>query len=68
MEKTSKAVLNNSGDSGRPCLLPSLREKALYFSTTEEIVNYSFVINGFIVLSKVPFIPILLRVSIMSGH
>ena len=30
--KTSKIKLNNSGESGRPCLVPDLRRKALSFS------------------------------------
>ena len=30
--RTSKTVLNNSGESGHPCLVPDLSENALSFS------------------------------------
>ena len=30
--RTSKAMLNSSGESGHPCLLPDLSEKAFSFS------------------------------------
>ena len=30
--RTSKTVLNNSGDSGHPCLVPDLRGNAFSFS------------------------------------
>ena len=30
--KTSKTMLNNSGESGQPCLVPDLRENAFRFS------------------------------------
>ena len=29
--RTSKTMLNNSGESGHPCLVPDLREKLLVF-------------------------------------
>ena len=32
MAKTSKGMLNNSGKSGYPCLVPDLREKVFSFS------------------------------------
>ena len=30
--RTSRTVLNNSGESGHPCLIPDLRENAFSFS------------------------------------
>ena len=30
--RTSRTMLNNSGDSGHPCLVPDLREDAFSFS------------------------------------
>ena len=30
--RTSRTMLNNSGDSGHPCLVPDLRESAFSFS------------------------------------
>ena len=32
MAKTSKTMLNNSGENGHPCLVPDFRGKALNFS------------------------------------
>ena len=32
MARTSKTMLNNSGESGHPCLVPDLRENAFIFS------------------------------------
>ena len=32
MASTSKAMLNNSGESGHPCLVPDLRGNAFSFS------------------------------------
>ena len=32
MAKTSKTMLNNSGESGQPCLVPDLRVNAFGFS------------------------------------
>ena len=36
--KTSRSMLNNSGKSGHPCLVPDLRENAFSFSTIENNV------------------------------
>ena len=33
MTRTSKTMLNNSGESGHPCLLPYLRGNAFSFSS-----------------------------------
>ena len=43
--RTSKTMLNNSGESGHPCLVPDLRGNALFF-TTENDVCCGFVIYG----------------------
>ena len=36
--RTSRTMLNNSGKSGHPCLVPDLRENAFSFSTIENNV------------------------------
>uniref|UniRef100_A0ABI7Y5B1 Secreted protein n=1 Tax=Felis catus TaxID=9685 RepID=A0ABI7Y5B1_FELCA len=36
--KTSNTMLNNSGESGHPCLVPDLRVKALCFSPLRMIL------------------------------
>ena len=42
---TSKTMLNNSGESGHPCLVPDLRGNALFF-TTENNVCCSVIVYG----------------------
>ena len=51
--KTSNTMLNNSGESGHPCLVPDLRGKALSFSPLRMILvlghSYmAFVISRFV--------------------
>ena len=38
VDRTSRTMLNNSGKSGHPCLVPDLRENAFSFSTIENNV------------------------------
>ena len=45
LTRTSKVILNNSGDSGHPCLVPDLR-RCFQFFTVENNVCYRFVIYG----------------------
>ena len=42
---TSKTMLNNSGESGHPCLVPDLRGNAFSFSI-ENNVSFRFIINA----------------------
>ena len=46
MAKTSKAMLNSGGESGRLCLVPDFRGNALIF-TIEDNVCCGFIISGF---------------------
>uniref|UniRef100_A0ABI8A5N7 Uncharacterized protein n=1 Tax=Felis catus TaxID=9685 RepID=A0ABI8A5N7_FELCA len=45
--RTSNTMLNSSGESGHPCRVPDLREKALSFFPIEDDVSCGFFINGF---------------------
>ena len=44
--RTSNTMLNNSGESGHPCRVPDLREKALFFPI-EDDSSCGLFINGF---------------------
>ena len=46
MARTSKTMLNNSGESRHPCLVPDLRENASRFSTIENDVCCGCVVYG----------------------
>ena len=54
--KTSRTMLNSSGDSGHPCLVPDFRGNAFNFSPLRIIaVGLSYVAS--IILRYVPSIP-----------
>ena len=65
--RTSKTMLKSSGESGHPCLVPELSEKAFSFSP----LRITFVVGlsqmPLIVLRYFPSIPTLVRVFIMNG-
>ena len=44
--KTSKTMLNNSGESGQPCLVPDLSGNGFTFFTIENDVGCGFVTYG----------------------
>ena len=48
--RTSKAVLNNSGESGHPCLVPNFRGNAFSFSPLRIMFAVGFLYMTFIVL------------------
>ena len=59
--KTSKTLLNSSGESGHPCLVPDFRGNAFNFSPlTMFAVGLSYI--AFIMLRYVPSIPAFWRV------
>ena len=60
--KTSNSMLNNSGESGHPCLVPELRGKALSFSPLRMILVSGCWYMAFIILRYDPSIPTFLRV------
>ena len=49
--KTSKIMLNNTGESGHPCLLPDLRGNAFSFSPLRMMFAVGLSYMAFIMLS-----------------
>ena len=44
--RTFRTMLNNSGDSGHPCLVPDLRENAFSFSPLKIMFVIGFILYG----------------------
>ena len=55
--KTSKTMLNNSGESGHPCLVPDFRGNAFSFSPLRIMFSVGLSYMTFIVLRYVPSRP-----------
>ena len=60
--KTSKTMLNSSGESGHPCLVPDFREDVFNFSPLRIMFAVSLPCIAFIMLRCVPSIPAFWRV------
>uniref|UniRef100_A0A8D1T283 Uncharacterized protein n=1 Tax=Sus scrofa TaxID=9823 RepID=A0A8D1T283_PIG len=45
--RASNSILNNSGESGHPCLVPDFSRKAFSFSHIEHYICCAFVTNSF---------------------
>ena len=56
--RTSKTMLNNSGESGHPCFVPDLRGNAFSFSPMRIMFAVGLVYMTFTMLRKVPSMPI----------
>ena len=65
--RTSSTMLNNSGESGHPCLVPDFSGKAFSFSPLSIIFAVGLLQMALIMLRHVPSIPTLVRVLIMNG-
>ena len=65
--KTSKTMLNSSGESGHPCLVPDFRENAFNFSPLRIMFAVGLSYMAFIMLSYVPSMPSFWRVFIING-
>ena len=65
--KTSNIMLNNSGESGYPCLVPDLGGKALSFSPLRIILALCLSYMAFMILRYAHSIPTFLRVFIKKG-
>ena len=61
--KTSKTMLNSSGESGHPCLVPDFGGNAFYFSP----LRLMFAYIAFIMLRYVPSNPAFWRIFIING-
>ena len=60
-------MLNKSGESGHPCLVPDLKGKAFSFSLLSMMLAVGLSHMTFIMFRYLPSIPILLKVFIMNG-
>ena len=56
--RTSKTMLNNSGESGHPCIVPDLRGNAFYFSPLRIMFTVGLLYMAFTVLRQVSSMPI----------
>ena len=64
--KTSKTMLNNSGKSGQPCLVPDLSGNGFSFSPLRMMLAVGLSYMAFIMLRKVPSMPTFWRVFIIN--
>ena len=64
---TSKTMLNRSGESGHPCLVPDFRGNAFNFSPLRVMLVVGLSYIAFIILRYVPSIPAFWRVLIING-
>ena len=62
VSKTSKVILNSSGESGHPCLVPDFRGNAFNFSPLRIMFAVGVSYMAFIMLRNVPSLPAFWRV------
>ena len=55
--RTSKTMLNNSGESGHPCFVPDLRGNAFSFSPLRIMLAIGLSYTAFTMLRWVPTMP-----------
>ena len=65
--KTSRTMLNSSGESGHPCLVPDYRGNAFNFSPLRIMFAMGLSYIAFIRLRYVPSVPAFWRVFIING-
>jgi len=63
--KTSKTMLNSSGESGDPCLVPDFRGNAFSFSPLKIMFAVGLSYMAFIIL-RVPSMPAFWRIFFLS--
>ena len=66
MAKTSKTLLNSSGESGHPCFVPDFRGHAFNFSPLRIMFAVGLSFMAFIMLRHVPSMPAFWRVFIIN--
>ena len=66
MSRTTNTMLNKSGKSGHPCLVPDLRENVFSFSPLSMMLALCLLCMAFIMLRYVSSIPTLLRIFIIN--
>ena len=64
--KSSKIMLNSSGESGHPCLVPDFRGNAFNFSPLRIMFTVDLSYMAYIMLRYVPFMPAFWRVFIIN--
>ena len=64
--KTSKTMLNSSGESGHPCLVPDFTGNAFNFSPLRIMFAVGLSYIDFIMLRYVPYIPAFWRIFIIN--
>ena len=57
MARTSKTMLNSSGESGHPCLVPDFRGNVFSFSPLRIVFAVGLLYIAFITLRYVPSMP-----------
>ena len=65
--RTSRTMLNKSGESGHPCLVPDLRGNVFSFSPLRRMFAVGLFYMAFIMLRKVPSMPTFCRAFIING-
>ena len=68
MAKTSKTMLNSSGERGHPCLIPDFRGNAFNFSPLRIMLAGGLSYIAFIMLRYVPSIPAFWRGFFFLSH
>ena len=64
---TSKTMLNNGHESGKPCLAPDLSGNGFSFSPLRTMLAVGLSYMAFIMFRKLPSMPTLWRVFIING-
>ena len=64
---TSNTMLDNSGKSGHPCLVPAVQGKAVGFSPLKMILTLGLSYMAFMILRYAPSIPTFLRIFVKTG-
>ena len=65
--KTSKTMLNSSGESGHPCLVPDFRGNGFNFSPLRIMFTVGLSYAAFIMLRYVPSMPAFWVLCLLSG-